>query len=338
MSNCSQLSVSDYIIASSLRATAAGLSFFSSLATLTVIVIFKKYHFMSQRIILYLCIAVGLSSLARTINIAPRTYNPDNEQVADVFCSIAGFLDQYTFCSVIFAVTSITIDVFIVAVFDLKTKYLEPVYFIAIFFLPLAFNWVPFINSAYGDAGAWCWIRAEKDCSTFLFGVVLQFTLLYIPILLIMLLLFLLLLVTLCILYIHRYKYDDRFDVNRFHNRRMIRKEIKQLIWYPIIFIAINIIPAIHRLYAVNRQDDPVLLCISAFIAPLQGVFITLAFVLDPETRKRLTWIQIKGAIIEMCNKTDIQDYPVLETHSDSFYLDDDDEKKEISTKYELAS
>ena len=341
--NCSSLSPVYYKVASSLRVTTAGLSFFCSLASLTVIVLFKKYLFMTQRLILYLCISVALSSLVRTINIAPRVYN-SKDPAAETFCFIAGFLDEYTLCSVIFAVTSITVDVFIVAVFMRKTRRLEPIYFVVIFLSPIFFSWIPFINNTYGDAGAWCWIRTvEVNCTTSVFGVVLQFTLLYVPILVIMLLLVLILLITLTVLYMQRYKYDATFDPNAIRNRRMVRKEVKQLIWYPIIFIFINIVPAINRLVTINQPDNPraELLILSAFIGPLQGVFVTLAFVLDPETRKRLTWMQIRGAISDMCSRASakVQEYPaVMGIHSDSLIMDEDEKKAVLlSTDYKLV-
>ena len=91
------------------------------------------------------------------------------------------------------AVASITVYIFVGAVFSKQTDRFEVLYLFFIFVFPLLINWIPFIDAAYGKAGVWCWIRSEDNsCATFLFGQILEFILWYIPLYLILTILLLL--------------------------------------------------------------------------------------------------------------------------------------------------
>ena len=81
---------------------------------------------------------------------------------------------------------------------------------------------------------------------------------------------------------------------------QILEKEIRSLFAYPIIFIITNIAPLAHRIYGIcNTGSDAyfVLSLLSSISFGMQGSIIMLAFTLDPETIKKLRWIEIKAAI-----------------------------------------
>ena len=62
----------------------------------------------------------------------------------------------------------------------------EMVYVVTSVLLPLPFACVPFITQSYGLAKAWCWIKATDDnCATLEAGVIEQFALAFVPLLII---------------------------------------------------------------------------------------------------------------------------------------------------------
>ena len=108
------------------------------------------------------------------------------------------------------------------------------------------------------------------------------------------------------------------------HQIKMVSREIRSLLRYPLIYFLVNLFPFALRIYGVFEDDIwkllP-LLILSAIILPIQGGFIALAFMLDPDTRKRLRWVQIKAAAKELCQRNDkdvISEYPAEHIISDA--------------------
>jgi len=53
-----------------------------------------------------------------------------------------------------------------------KINKLEVLNLVALAFLPLVINWIPFATNSYGQFGAWCWIiYLNEDCSTHVTGL-----------------------------------------------------------------------------------------------------------------------------------------------------------------------
>ena len=99
-------------------------------------------------------------------------------------------------------------------------------------------------------------------------------------------------------------------------------KEIKQFRWYPVVLSLVNIVPLTARVITDVNPDWNLftLWVISAIIQALQGGFVALIFALDPDTRKRLTFSQIKAAFIHnVMNVEDTVEYPIITTDSDSY-------------------
>ncbi len=304
-------------------ASSASLSLLACLFIIFIIILFKKWKFFNQRLILYLGVSAAVASLALVLQRVD--YQKETSSHYDNFCVFAGFLSQVSGWMLLNAIICIIVTLTVGTLTSRNPEKLELVFVLFIFLFPLTFNWIPFIELAYGKAGAWCWIRSahEDTCKGFTFGQVLQQVLWYIPLYVTMVILIILYVVVLVKLYRMRRQwtgmYDPTAEKEKKLNQRMAR-QLLSLIAYPLIFFVLYIPPfisRIHGLFAPNNPE-PVLWFISAIFFPLQGGAIAVAFSLDPETRKRLKPANFRAAFSELCSKRKVEEYPVEENLENS--------------------
>ena len=307
----------EYAIVAALSAVSAFISLLASCFIVSLIVLFKKWRFFTQRLVLYLAVSVIFESVATIIHRVD--YNNETTDFYVRFCQFSAFVEHNTSWIELMAVVSITLYIFVCAVFSKRTDRFELLYVFFIFIFPLLFNWIPFTVDAYGRAGAWCWIKSEDiyTCnSRNVPGQILQFVLWYAPlyvILIILIGLYVTILVKIHWYDPRKYKVSKhKDDAEQIHQE--MSKEIWSLIWYPFIYFMINLIPLINRIHGLAQHNNPnlVLWILTALLFPIQGGFIALAFTLDPDTRKRLTAVQIRAAAKELCQKSGkvVKEYP----------------------------
>ena len=310
----------EYVIVAALSAVSAFISLLASCFIISIIVLFKKWKFFAQRLFLYLAMSVILTSLATIIHRVD--YENQTTEFYVGFCKFAGFMEQITSWMQFTAVVSITVYVFVYAIFRKRTDNLvnELAYVFFIFVFPLLFNWIPFTVNGYGRAGAWCWIRSEDifTCEMLLSGRILQFVLWYTPLYVIIIILICLYMAILVkIRWYDKRKWRGSYvDEDRLFQSQS-SKEIRSLLWYPIIYFVFSLIPFVNRIYGLIEQKEPslVLWISSGILFPLQGGIIALVYVLDSGTRKHLKPVFIKSAAKELCQKSSqkiIEDYPAL--------------------------
>jgi hypothetical protein len=229
-------------------------------------------------------------------------------------------------------------DVFIKVVFQKFTERYEVLYIGLIVVFPITCNWIPFINLAYGTAGAFCWIRDREyeNCDHFYFGIYLRFFLFYLPWFAVMFTNSILLIISVCMIR-RKHKLSIGQDYNTIQVQKKIENEIKPLIAYPIIFIVIMVVPFIQRIYGIFNNEDNWYYFLSIMLLlvfRLTGVFITIAFTLDAETRKKLNCVEIKAAVKRWIGKEEklITNYNVELCHSDSLRIEEGDHKPDIGT------
>ena len=319
-----QFDTTAYKIATGLRVSLSFVSLLCILSIIGLVILFKKYRFFTQRLILYMCIAAAVSSLVGTLNaVATIAYT---SSALTGYCVFIGFMDQYAGCCVLLAQTVLTLVVFLKVMFNKNTDRLEILYFVIIFFSPILICWIPFINQAYGANGPWCWITStDQFCQRFIFGFVCQLLVWYIPLYLLMATLFIMLLVVIVSLHRRRFRWEGVYDPNSTAFNTTMEKEARPLIAYPLIFISLNFVLLINRLYNIINPggDNEVLWFISAISYPLQGAIIALAYTLDADTRKNITIANIKAAVIHFRSEEQIKEYPIrYETGlSESLYI-----------------
>lgn len=316
---CSEFDTMPYVIVALISSGTALISVFACTGVILLVVLFKKYYFFTQRMILYLSIAALLNSIAIALRLQRVAYFFDNEESLLGLCIFTGFVDQTTAWSEVIAISCITFNLLLKAVFHKPTEKLEIAYFILIFILPVLFNWIPFIDMAYGKAGAWCWIRSRnRECETIPLGYYARFALWYVPAYVVLVLMVFIYIFILYKVRKQRHLWEGRYDPETKRRKELEQKEVQPLLWYPLIFLILNIFPLINRIYdSTGKSPILALWILHAIFSPLQGGFIAIVYTLDKETRKRLSCTQIKAALCG--NKTGVSEYPVRSGFSDSF-------------------
>ncbi len=314
--NCSSpYDAPEYVGVTVASVVSAFVSFAASAFVIFLILFFKRWKVLVQRLIFFLSIATllnGVALMLHRVDYDRSTVEIDKEN----FCVVAGFLEQQTGWMQLDAVVCITVHLFLCAVLNVRLEKLEWVYISGIFIVPLFFNWIPFINIAYGQAGAWCWIRDRNDdCSIFEFGRVLQFVLWYVPLYLILLLLIVLYIFILYKLHRTRSHWVGRYDPTTERIKEQTRTEVAPLIWYPVIYVVLNLFPLINRIHNFAYPSEPniVLWYLHAITYPLTGAFVALPFLLDKDTRKTLHLSSFQAAARELCQKddSDVREYTI---------------------------
>ena len=300
------------------------------LAVIAIIVLFKKYVYFNQKLILYLCIASVFFSFSTVINVTPA--DVDTNPASKGYCIVMGFVNHLLLWWQILCVAVIMIDIFICVVFERDTqKYIIP-YIIGILAPPIVVSWIPFIKLAYGPAGVLCWIRDSEykdlDCMPFDFGTYLRFSFFYVPFYFVTISLSVLLLIT---LYVARRKKRQwigarNLGKEKIDTQKKIMSEICPLVGYPIAFIVVSVVPLILRIYEIFEPDDNdiffyTLYVLLIILRRLLGVIIALIFALDPETRKKLKSTEIRAAAQRWYGreKNAVVTYELEVGHSDSF-------------------
>lgn len=300
------------LLVESVGAAVGGVSALCCIFVLFVAVVFRKYRFSTQRIILYLMIAVLLYSLLQIFHLGDSFYS----QTA--YCVITGFLDQLISWFVIMAISCLTFDLLRKAIFlQLRTGKYEIVYVVLIFVFPIAFNWIPFIQHSYGLARAACWIKeVNEDCSKHIIGVAFRFALYWIPFYFILVGILVACIVVRAVVYRRKKAYKGKFNPSEQQFMEVLEKEIRHYQWYPVLFIIWNIFPVVVRTVEAANPGRPFyeLRIAHVIFLGLQGALIAFAYALDYDTRKLLSKPRnIKAAFLSFFVKgRKIEEYNVI--------------------------
>lgn len=314
-------------IAITLAVSTAAVSFVACIVVIILIYVLKKYKFRSQRLILYLTVAVMVKCLSwatQKIHFELANRYDVTSDTTDRFCSLAGYFALTTSWFELMAVACLTTNLFLHAVMTKSKGCLELVYLPMIFIAPFLFTWIPFLNGAYGQAGWGCWIREKTDnCEKFKIGTYLRFVLWYIPLNLI---LFILVVIYIIITYKiskRNKRWDGNFDPLMRKRRLKMQKDVRPLIWYPLIYFLLHLIPlASHITDAITANPFYPLWIISAITLPLQGGFIAVAFTLDIKTLRRLQRQTIAGTVRGITQTNFVEDYPTEHESEERWYGD----------------
>ena len=323
-SSCPPYDSKEYANVAIASAVSAGVSLAAGCFVILVMALLQKWKYFSQRLILYLAIATILTSISTIL------HRVDYEnQISDFytrFCAVGGFLEQVTSWIFLNANSAITIYLFMNVVTKIKTEHLELLYVFFIFLFPFTFNWIPFINSAYGRSGAWCWIRSDDTatCESFVFGQYLIFILWYIPLYAILLVLIGLYLVILQRLHRASREWTRSPTIEAKELQKRSQQDVLPLMAYPLIFFLLSIPPLINRIQALASPGKPELALwyIAAMSFPLTGGLIATVYVLQPDTRNRLRWKYLRAGLVGCIGKKgqdeSVTEYPIEYVRSES--------------------
>lgn len=302
------------------EAVASAIAWLCVLLMVILIFLFKKHHFLTQRLILYLAFAHLASYTVGMLNILG--YWADEDIYFHYYCIVMGFLQQIVSWWEILAVFCIMVDIFTKVMFNRMTERFEWLYIIAIFLSPILLtSWIPFVFNEvmYGPLGPVCWIPVKSiiDCSDIVLGFLLQLVLYYVPMYLMMVILFVLLAVSLVTLHRQSKQWAGIFEPAAIERKRLMKLEVQPLVAYPIIVILCHVLLSVSYVYgafAPISNTDAILWYIDACIYHLQGILITFFFVMDPLTRRKLNFSNLSAACHARCTGYDvISDYPISE-------------------------
>lgn len=183
--NCSN-SNSTLLTLSIVRGTTAIFCAAVSLSTVTIIVYFRLFTTVLQRLYFYFS-ASTLAYLGTLFLMSLFTDEAEHKA-----CTAVGFLGQWASITEVFFTFGVTAYLHVAffrghcrQLLELKwrTRFgLECLYIVFCIFSPPTVDWIPFTRNLYGRSGAWCWIVSlDRDCKDV--GFVYQLTLQYLPIL-----------------------------------------------------------------------------------------------------------------------------------------------------------
>ena len=135
---------------------------------IVLIVLFRMYKLLTNRIILYLLVAVLSFCLATLIQISALWQNYWKGEDYQ-WCVAEGFFVEYSVWVMLLSTLVVTLHltnmVLFAKYYESMTK-LEPFYLIFPWIFPAIIAWIPFVHNNYGVSGPWCWIRLyNEDCS-----------------------------------------------------------------------------------------------------------------------------------------------------------------------------
>ena len=143
---------------------------------IALIVIFRMYKLLTNRIILYLLVAIIFYCLTTVFWIFALLHNYLKGEHYKL-CVVDGFLNEYSDLVLVFSTLIVTLHLTIMVLFassyEKITKrtcctctILDAFYLFFSWILPLTIAWIPFVHNNYGLSGLWCWIRMYNDnCS-----------------------------------------------------------------------------------------------------------------------------------------------------------------------------
>lgn len=301
VSNCSvaeRFDSTTFKVLAGLRASVGFISFLCCLVVVFVIIFFKKYKHFSQRLVLNVAIAALIHSFSYT---TARVNYYTVREIDDPYCYFGGMFNHYTAAVELISIWFTTINIFSVGMFGKNISKFEPVYYLVTYLLPSLWFWVPVFLRAYGTTGGWCGIKSfNADCTRFSHSTAIQFGIWFIPLYISTFIIIIALVsVAIKILYsIHRWK--GTYDPVKQATKQALKKEVSSLVWYPIIYLFLNMFSFISQIYrAINGSSSLTLSFLRVFTSPFRGAFIAVAFTLASDTRRRCTPAQCRAACQE---------------------------------------
>eukprot|EP01124_Arcella_intermedia_P015717 TRINITY_DN22294_c0_g1_i1.p1 TRINITY_DN22294_c0_g1~~TRINITY_DN22294_c0_g1_i1.p1 ORF type:complete len:521 (+),score=99.08 TRINITY_DN22294_c0_g1_i1:60-1622(+) len=156
------------------RIIASSLSLLGSLFIIVSIVLFKRYHFMSSRLIL----ALGICSLLESLNSFLSLWIFHDELQLWSLCKFQGMTHQFSSIATTGWVTVIAINLYLAVCRNVTNKKVEIAYHVCVWGMALLSTLIPLSTpNAYGIAGLWCWLNWST-------GQIWRWVLYFIPLLL----------------------------------------------------------------------------------------------------------------------------------------------------------
>ena len=172
--NCTNFTEADWRSLNLVRSVAAMLGALVILATLSLLIYYKAYSSLFQRLYLYLIVMTLLSEVTGVISIEHQWYYHKQDAV----CVASGFLLAWTYVSLFIFSYEIIVHLVYLVVSNIRgTPHLhlaperatgcrvtvEVIYIAIPLTVSTAFSLPPLLGNKYGIAGPWCFVRSLND-------------------------------------------------------------------------------------------------------------------------------------------------------------------------------
>ena len=134
------------------RTTSAVLSILGCCLVLFIIIVYKKYRYFTQRMVLYLLLpslVVAATSLYPYISDDPS-------------CQVVGYFFNFGILSQRLLLMCLIIHLLLFVLLQNRPACLETVFHVVVWIGSLGISAIPIFGSHYGPAGVWCWIKGSS--------------------------------------------------------------------------------------------------------------------------------------------------------------------------------
>jgi hypothetical protein len=312
--NCTTPSDESVLIVRIIQIGVSVVTFIACMFVVVLMVVYKKYVFTIPRLILYLTITVLINNLVHVLEGIGGFHVLIRN---DSYCIAMALLREYTGLCILLSIFCFMIELTVRVMYLKSIKWMEWLYVPSIFLLPATISWIPLATRSYGMGFYFCDVIFvnRSDCQTDTTGIIVMIGVWWVP------------LYSTCIIagimYIYiswklkrsSRKYTAIIDINRDMVYQNIISEVSYLKWYPLLFIFVNILPLISLVIYFFRYYGPhiAVAIISTIFNGFEGCALALMVALDPNTRKRLKWKDLKAAFIQniLCREP-VEEYPIL--------------------------
>lgn len=288
-SNC-QLMILGYS-----QAGAALVSLMSSLCVILFVFILKRHKKVTQRLIVYLNTAIFFNStsfIIRGVGYKAMDYT--------IPCQMMGYYGQATGGFILAAIVCIIIEIIVNAFWQKGSgKYLETLYLVLIFIIPMLTAVIPFSTKDYGRSTAWCWIT----------GDVMLYALWYVPLFLLIVFGGVIYFVGVCLIARKLRKNKNRYTSDRSREKQKeMLKELHQFRWYPVAYFILNLVPLANRIVHIFYDQLIFELWLTTgIIQGLQGTLVAILYFASSSTRKHIKQKMKNSNCCRMANRIQVE-------------------------------
>ena len=231
--------------------TASSISLLCCTFVIALMIIYKKYVFTIQRVILYLTVSTILNSITHIFESATL--------YSEGYCTVITFFNLYSAYCVLFSINCFLVDMIYRVKYFRETGAIEWLYIPAIFLTPLLVIWIPFLTGSFGRVNGICVIVTTNSdtCEQDTKGLIMYLVFWWIPLYLTFIVGGLAYVYILWKLWRSKKRYTAVLELDRELMYQKTVSEIYYLKWYPLIYGILNIVPVISStvyLFISNQQ------------------------------------------------------------------------------------
>lgn len=266
------------------RTISASLSLIGCLLALVVILVYKKFRFLTQRLVMYLLLPCTFMALFSLHNISGNTS----------VCSAKGFFRNFFALSQNFWIICINVHLLTVLIMRSKYRHLEKIYHSVVWGGAFLVSLIPLFGNHYGNAGIWCWIQGHTKYENVLRVIC------YYMWLLIMIFGGALIYIFIIFKVLQRVNsYEGTYSPENEQSKQQYKKSIRPLLFYPIINVLLASVPIANRIHNWSHPGHPNfgLSLAHSITSPLFGFVNACLFLLNKDTLIQLHPVNFWNAL-----------------------------------------